>query len=149
MDYRMNLKVLNWLGFAFLTAGYIWHFLENSDIHQFFKYFTMQGYFLMWLFYLLEILGRKSLFIMSRDALFELCLIQQMMFCPLYWLLVHPYVAIGNFTPSFINWCIIYHTAPLLLLMAQLYFEGVEIKFRWGVCLLYLCLVGVPINYGN
>ena len=131
-----------------MTLGYLSLWTFNRDPNAVVKSFTMQGYFCIWIFYLLSILKKSMLWKIPREGIFEFCLAQQMLFTPNYWILVHgPLVQSGKFSQININWNIVIHIVPLLLLLFQLYFEPtLKILFRWHYHIMY-CFISVPINY--
>ena len=131
-----------------MTLGYLYLWTFNRDPNVLVKFFTMQSYFLTWFFYLLSILRRTMLWKISREGIFELCLIQQILIFPNYFILVHgPMVDSGRFPQYEVNWNIAIHIYPLVLLLLQLYFEpSIKILFRWHYLAVYF-LFSVPINY--
>ena len=146
----MGIKVVDHVGFVLMSAGYLWLMSFNQDPYAYVKSFTMHSYFLIWLFYLLSILNIKSLKIISREALFEITLVQQLLFTPIYWTLLHSHLLnLPQILQTRIYWNIYVHSVPLVLLLTQLYFEPIELAFRWKTGLAYGLLVGIPANYGK
>lgn len=134
-----------------LTTGlYAWQLTLGRGLRGMIGSLTMQSFFLVWLYYLLTVLGIKKKGWLCRDALFEVALVMQMFVTPGYWLLVHRQKVLAEgYSDSFIYWSIFLHSLPLMFLTLSQLIQPVTFRNRLLPLSLFVFCVGFPINYST
>ena len=62
----MKIKTFNQIGLFLMSGGYIWLWCFNRDPHVIIKFFSLQAYLFVWVFYLISALGINSIKIITR-----------------------------------------------------------------------------------
>lgn len=99
MQYRMNLNPAFWgrlAAFNLATLGYVWFLLILHTYHALVKYFSLQAYFVFWIYYLLHLsnsfMPLSSGMVSFRDSMLKIGLAVNAVVAFGYFLLIRPYM---------------------------------------------------------
>lgn len=153
---EVDRKSFHKLALGLMTIGYIWLWFFNRNPHVLIKFLTMQSYFLVWLYFLMQTLNKNDISGYSMDRLFENNFVFQVfMVTPAYWVLIHgPMVDSKRFPCKYyvsvvyqVLWNAYVHIVPVILIVTEFFWSKKQFqKDNWKDTACFYFLFAWPIN---